>query len=73
MSARLKQVSDEHLAMIEFAVLGAVLLFLEQLLLPFPDVTKSRLEVGTALIFCNLWYLFYSVAPSHRGGLTRER
>lgn len=66
---RLKGISDERRAIIEFAVLGGALLVMEQFLLPFPDVTKSRLEVGTVLIFSNLWFLFYRVAPSHQEGL----
>jgi hypothetical protein len=66
---RFKRISDEQWAMIEFAVLGGALLVMEQLLLPYPDVTKSRLEVGTVLIFSNLWFLLYSVASSHKEGL----
>jgi hypothetical protein len=53
--------ADGRRALIEFAVSLAVVLILEQILLPFPDITRQRLEVGTVLIYANLWFLFYGV------------
>jgi hypothetical protein len=42
------------------ASLGIVLL-LEQLLLPYSEVTLSRLGIATVLLYCNLWWLLFGL------------
>lgn len=53
--------ADGHRAAIECLTSLGIVLLMEQLLLPYPDVTLSRIQVGTVLIYSNLWWLLYGV------------
>jgi hypothetical protein len=53
--------SEEWRALIEFVVSLGFALLLEEIFMPFQEVTRQRIEVGTVLVFSNFWWLFHGV------------
>ena len=53
-------------ALIEGAVALVILLIMEQVLLPFSNVTRQQIEMGTVLVFYGAWNLLYEFIVSRK-------